>query len=89
IPTSYIANCRLCLGTEFGNRCTTIIDESLITMMKQVFPIVIVNQIGLPMNVCTECVKTVEAFYMFSSQKRKMKSEVNNLTHCQLPKIVG
>ncbi|XP_061506575.1 uncharacterized protein LOC133392100 [Anopheles gambiae] len=68
IPTSYIANCRLCLGTEFGNRCTTIIDESLITMMKQVFPIVIVNQIGLPMNVCTECVKTVETFYVFSSQ---------------------
>nr|XP_040220589.2 uncharacterized protein LOC120948392 isoform X3 [Anopheles coluzzii] len=68
IPTSYIANCRLCLGTQFGNRCTTIIDEPLISMMKQVFPIVIANQIGLPMNVCTECVKTVETFYMFSSQ---------------------
>ncbi|XP_061506569.1 uncharacterized protein LOC133392099 isoform X1 [Anopheles gambiae] len=68
IPTSYIANCRLCLGTQFGNRCTTIIDEPLISMMKQVFPIVIANQIGLPMNVCTECVKTVETFYVFSSQ---------------------
>ena len=47
IPTSYIANCRLCLGTEFGNRCTTIIDESLITMMKQVFPIVVSSRMML------------------------------------------
>uniref|UniRef100_A0A182PIK2 ZAD domain-containing protein n=1 Tax=Anopheles epiroticus TaxID=199890 RepID=A0A182PIK2_9DIPT len=67
-PSSYIANCRLCLGTKFGDRSTTIVNEQLVAMMRQVFPIVIVNQIGLPMNVCTECVKKIEAFYTFSSQ---------------------
>ncbi|EAU77687.1 AGAP006929-PA [Anopheles gambiae str. PEST] len=68
--------------------------------MKQVFPIVIANQIGLPMNVCTECVKTVETFYMFSSQvlanqnkllatlpnKKTMNKKVP--THWQLLKIL-
>ena len=37
-PTRYIANCRLCLGTKFGNRSTTIIDEPLATIMRNVFP---------------------------------------------------
>ncbi|XP_041774693.1 uncharacterized protein LOC121594923 [Anopheles merus] len=68
VPASYIANCRLCLGTHFGSRCTTIIEAPLINMMRQVFPVMIANRVGLPMNVCTECVKTVEAFYIYSRQ---------------------
>ncbi|XP_061506571.1 uncharacterized protein LOC1270157 isoform X1 [Anopheles gambiae] len=68
VPVSYIANCRLCLGTHFGTRCTTIIDAPLINMMRQVFPVMIENRVGLPMNVCTECIKTVEAFYIYSRQ---------------------
>ena len=41
VPVSYIANCRLCLGTHFGTRCTTIIDAPLINMMRQVFPVMV------------------------------------------------
>uniref|UniRef100_A0A182JXM7 ZAD domain-containing protein n=1 Tax=Anopheles christyi TaxID=43041 RepID=A0A182JXM7_9DIPT len=84
-PTAYIANCRLCLGTKFGNGSTTIIDEQFITMMKQVFPILIVNQICLPMNVCTSCVKIVEAFYTFSSQVLANQMKLHEASTIRIP----
>ncbi|XP_053663599.1 uncharacterized protein LOC128712750 [Anopheles marshallii] len=68
LSTSYIANCRLCLGSNFGEKSTTIIEERLCTMLKHVFPFPINNQIGLPMNVCTECYKSVQIFYGYSHQ---------------------
>ncbi|XP_041774703.1 uncharacterized protein LOC121594928 [Anopheles merus] len=66
-PTSYIANCRLCLGTKFGNHSTTIIDEPLATIMRNVFPFPVTNQIGLPMNVCSACFQSVQAFHSYSN----------------------
>uniref|UniRef100_A0A182S5H8 C2H2-type domain-containing protein n=1 Tax=Anopheles maculatus TaxID=74869 RepID=A0A182S5H8_9DIPT len=63
LTTSYIANCRLCLSSNFGEKSTTIIEEQLCAMLKQ-----ITNQIGLPMNVCAECYKAVQMFYGYSLQ---------------------
>ncbi|XP_052893391.1 uncharacterized protein LOC128301107 [Anopheles moucheti] len=68
LSTSYIANCRLCLGSNFGEKSTTIIEERLCTMLKHVFPFPINNQIGLPMNVCADCYKSVQVFYGYSHQ---------------------
>ncbi|XP_035916802.1 uncharacterized protein LOC118514214 isoform X1 [Anopheles stephensi] len=68
LTTSYIANCRLCLSRNFGDKSTTIIEEQLCAMLKQVFPFPITNQIGLPMNVCAECYKAVQVFYGYSVQ---------------------
>ncbi|XP_050072896.1 uncharacterized protein LOC126560989 [Anopheles maculipalpis] len=68
LTTSYIANCRLCLSSNFGEKSTTIIEDKLCSMLKQVFPFPITNQIGLPMNVCAECHKAVQMFYGYSIQ---------------------
>uniref|UniRef100_A0A182LXX5 ZAD domain-containing protein n=1 Tax=Anopheles culicifacies TaxID=139723 RepID=A0A182LXX5_9DIPT len=66
--SSFIANCRLCLGSNFGEKSTTIIEERFSTMLKHVFPFPITNQIGLPMNVCADCYKSIHIFYAYSHQ---------------------
>uniref|UniRef100_A0A182PIK3 Uncharacterized protein n=1 Tax=Anopheles epiroticus TaxID=199890 RepID=A0A182PIK3_9DIPT len=86
-PTSYIANCRLCLGTQFGSNSTTIIDEPLVSMMKRVFPFPVTNQIGLPMNVCTDCFQAVKTFVAFSDKvwehQQKLQETLASMEYLQ------
>ncbi|XP_052896001.1 uncharacterized protein LOC128303175 [Anopheles moucheti] len=67
VKTTYMANCRLCLGTNFGESSTTIVEERF-SVMLQVFPFPIPNQIGLPMNVCSKCRKGVELFFKYTKK---------------------
>ncbi|XP_049297270.1 uncharacterized protein LOC125771091 [Anopheles funestus] len=70
LATSYTASCRLCLSSNFGEKSTTIIEGQLCAMLRHVFPFPIKNQIGLPMNVCTDCYKSIHMFYVYSHQVR-------------------
>uniref|UniRef100_A0A4Y0BM06 Zf-AD domain-containing protein n=1 Tax=Anopheles funestus TaxID=62324 RepID=A0A4Y0BM06_ANOFN len=70
VKTTYMANCRLCLGTNFGDKSTTIVDERFGVMLSNIFPFPIPNQIGLPMNVCSKCRKGVELFFRYSNKVR-------------------
>ncbi|XP_053663600.1 uncharacterized protein LOC128712751 [Anopheles marshallii] len=76
VKTTYMANCRLCLGTNFGDSSTTIVEERFSVMLMQVFPFPIPNQIGLPMNVCSKCRKGVE---LFSKYTKKVQTNQKKL----------
>ncbi|XP_049297268.1 uncharacterized protein LOC125771089 isoform X2 [Anopheles funestus] len=76
VKTTYMANCRLCLGTNFGVKSTTIVDERFNFMLAHVFSFPIPNQIGLPMNVCSKCRKGVAIFYRYSNQVQMNQKEL-------------
>uniref|UniRef100_A0A182LSX4 ZAD domain-containing protein n=1 Tax=Anopheles culicifacies TaxID=139723 RepID=A0A182LSX4_9DIPT len=63
VKTAYMAKCRLCLGSNFGDKSTTIIEEGFSNMLRN-----ITNQIGLPMNVCSKCRRGVELFFKYTNK---------------------
>uniref|UniRef100_A0A182WBH0 ZAD domain-containing protein n=1 Tax=Anopheles minimus TaxID=112268 RepID=A0A182WBH0_9DIPT len=83
VLSSFVANCRLCMGSNFGEKSTTIVEERFCTMLKHVFPFPITNQTGLPVNVCDDCDKAVQMFYGYShhvqANQLKLKTELKLL----------
>uniref|UniRef100_A0A182WBH1 ZAD domain-containing protein n=1 Tax=Anopheles minimus TaxID=112268 RepID=A0A182WBH1_9DIPT len=68
VQTTYMANCRLCLGSNFGVNSTNIVEEEFSNMLRHVFSFPIPNHIGLPMNVCSKCRRGVELFFKYTNK---------------------